>query len=109
MNFYHRLLRLRHYRPGPVATVVLFEGSIIVSIVLALAEILDWWGVLAVPIAVAAAVKLNDIVAGLAIHTPRHAQARGVARVRKRWRIPVRRRPLSGTHTASTNQAASSR
>ena len=24
---YHRLLRLRHYRPGPLMTAVLFEGS----------------------------------------------------------------------------------
>jgi hypothetical protein len=62
---YHRLLRLRHYRPGPLMTMVLFEGSIAVSAVLALAELLNWWSVLAIPLTVAAMVKFNDVVAGL--------------------------------------------
>lgn len=85
MTIYHRILRLRHDRPGPLVTALLFEGSIVVSIVLALAEILVWWGVLVVPGAVAAAVKLNDVVVGLVHRPPRRAPARGVARV------PIRR------------------
>ncbi|MBX6749025.1 MAG: hypothetical protein IRY85_05035 [Micromonosporaceae bacterium] len=79
---YHRLLRLRHYQPGPVMTAVLFEGSIAVSALLALAELLNWWSVLAIPLTVAAMVKFNDVVAGLARRPPRRPPARGVARGR---------------------------
>jgi hypothetical protein len=83
---YHRLLRLRHYRPGRVTTAVLFEGSIVAPVVLSLAGILDWWSVPVVPVAVAAMVKFNDVVAGLQhglegrSAPPR--SARGSARVR---------------------------
>jgi hypothetical protein len=86
MSFYHRLLRLRHYRPRPVVTAVLFEGSIVVPILLSLAELLEWWSVLVVPIAVAAAVKFNDVVIGV-LHRPvrpRPTPVRGVARVPSR-------------------------
>jgi hypothetical protein len=65
--FYERLLRLNHLRlRGPVAF-ALFEGSIGVAVLLALAEFVSWWGVLAIPASVALMVKLNDIVAGAAI------------------------------------------
>jgi hypothetical protein len=50
-------------RPGPLATFVLFEGSVIAAIVLALADIVTGWGVLVIPVAVAVMVKLNDVVA----------------------------------------------
>jgi hypothetical protein len=59
---YHRLLRLRQLRPGSLATFVLFEGSILVALLLALAEIIDPWGVAAIPVAVAVMVKLNDVI-----------------------------------------------
>ena len=59
---YHRLLRLRQLRPGPLPTFVLFEGSIMVALLLALAEIIDPWGVLAIPAAAAVMVKLNDVI-----------------------------------------------
>ncbi len=59
---YHRVLRLRQLRPSPLTTFVLFEGSIMVALLLALAEIVDWWGVLAIPAAVAIMVKLNDAI-----------------------------------------------
>jgi len=80
---YHRLLRLRHYRPRPIMTAVLFEGSIVVAVLLSLAEILDWWSVLAVPVAVAVLVKFNDVVLGLPYRPSRRppSPARGVARV----------------------------
>jgi hypothetical protein len=85
---YYRLLRLRHYRPGTVTTAVLFEGSIVVPVVLSLADVLDWWSVLVVPIVVAAMVKFNDVVAGLQHgRQERSAEprsARGSARVRSR-------------------------
>ena len=59
---YHRLLRLRQLRPGPLPTFVLFEGSVMVAILLALADIVDAWGILAIPVAVAVMVKLNDVI-----------------------------------------------
>jgi hypothetical protein len=62
---YARLLHLRHLRLTQLTTFVLFEGSVLIAIVLALGEIISWWGVLAVPVAVAVMVKLNDIVAGV--------------------------------------------
>jgi hypothetical protein len=81
MSFYHRLLRLRHYRPGRVMTGLLFEGSIVVAVVLSLAELLEWWSVLVVPTAVAVLVKFNDLVVGLLHRPARRVPARGVARV----------------------------
>jgi hypothetical protein len=86
MPLYHRLLRLRHYRPGPAMTFVLFEGSFVASALLSLAEILEWWSVLVVPVAVAALVKFNDLVAGLPARSAARAPraARGVAKVPER-------------------------
>ena len=61
---YYRLLRLNHLRlRGPVAF-ALFEGTIGLAFLLALADFVSWWGVLAIPAAVALMVKLNDIVLG---------------------------------------------
>jgi hypothetical protein len=63
--FYHRLLRLRHLRPGPTATFVFFEGSVMLAVLLSLAEIVAWWSVLVIPATVGVMVKLNDVVAGV--------------------------------------------
>jgi hypothetical protein len=84
MPLYHRLLRLRHYRPGRVMTIVLFEGSIVAPVLLWLADILEWWGVLVIPVAVAGLVKFNDLVAGLPYRSREPESARGTARVRRR-------------------------
>ena len=78
---YHRLLGLRHYRPGPPATFALFEGSVIVPSVLAFADLLPWLSVLVVPAVVAALVKFNDVVVGLPPQRRPPVTARGVARV----------------------------
>jgi hypothetical protein len=61
---YFRLLRVRHLKARPWAVFLLFEGSIGLGVLLALAEIVSWWGVLAVPVAIAAMVKVNDVLAG---------------------------------------------
>jgi hypothetical protein len=71
---YHRLLRLRRHRPGPVVTFLCFEGSILASALLALADLLPWLSVLVVPAAVAAVVKLHDLVVQA---TPRPAIVSG--------------------------------
>jgi hypothetical protein len=72
---YARLLRLRHLRLTQLTSFVLFEGSVLIAFVLALAEIVNGWGVLAIPVAVAVMVKLNDVVAGV-LNRPR-----GIAQV----------------------------
>jgi len=59
---YHRLLRLRQLRPGPLPTFVLFEGSVMLAMLLALADLINPWGILAIPVAVAVMVKLNDVI-----------------------------------------------
>lgn len=60
---YFRLLRVRHLRAGPVTTFLLFEGSIAVAVLLAFAEVVAWYGAIAIPITVAIMVKIHDRVA----------------------------------------------
>jgi hypothetical protein len=59
------MLRLRAIRPGPVPTFLLFEGSVMAASLLVLADLVKPWGLIAIPVAVAIMVKLNDIVAGV--------------------------------------------
>jgi hypothetical protein len=73
---YARLLRLHHLNPGFYLSLLLFEGSIGVAILLALADVIDAWGVLVVPVSVAVMVKLNDVVAGLLARPAAEAQLR---------------------------------
>lgn len=61
---YARLLGLQYLRPGGVLCFVYFEGSIALAVLLGLAELVSWWAVLVLPMAVAVMVKLNDVVAG---------------------------------------------
>jgi hypothetical protein len=44
--------------------VVFFEGSIALAMLMALTELVSWWVVLVLPLAVAGMVKLNDLIAG---------------------------------------------
>jgi hypothetical protein len=60
---YFRLLGVKHLRAGPVAAFVLFEGSIAAGALLALADVVSWWGFIAIPVAVAVMVKIHDRVA----------------------------------------------
>jgi len=64
LPLYVRLLRLRHLRPGAFACFLLFEGVTAVAVLLGLAELSTWWGVLVLPVAVAFMVKLNDLAVG---------------------------------------------
>lgn len=47
-----------------VLCALFFEGSIVLAMLLAFADLVSWWGVLATPATVAAMVKLNDVVVG---------------------------------------------
>ena len=60
---YARLLGLRFVNPGGVLCFLFFEGAVALAVLLALAELVNWWAVLVLPVAVAVMVKLNDMVA----------------------------------------------
>jgi hypothetical protein len=61
---YARLLRLRHVAPSGFLCFVFLEGAVALGILLALAELVSWWGVVVLPLVVALMVKLNDFIAG---------------------------------------------
>lgn len=61
---YARMLGLQYLAPGGFLCFVFLEGAVALGILLALAELVSWWGVLVLPAMVAAMVKLNDVVAG---------------------------------------------
>jgi hypothetical protein len=62
---YARMLRLRHLAPSGLLCFVFFEGAVALGVLLALAELVSWWGVLVLPATVAGMVKLNDVIAGM--------------------------------------------
>jgi hypothetical protein len=62
---YARLLGLQYMAPSGFLCFVFLEGAVALGILLALAELVSWWGVLVLPLSVAVMVKLNDIVAGM--------------------------------------------
>jgi hypothetical protein len=55
---------LRHLYLSNAWCVVLFEGSIALAVLMALTELVTWWVVPVMPLAVAGMVKLNDLIAG---------------------------------------------
>jgi len=61
---YSRMLRLHHLSPSGLLCFVFLEGAIALGILLALAELVSWWGVIVLPVTVALMVKLNDVIAG---------------------------------------------
>jgi len=61
---YARALRLRYVQPSGLTCLAFFEGSFVLGGLLALAELIPWWGMLVLPVAVAVMVKINDLVAG---------------------------------------------
>lgn len=67
LPLYARLLRLRHLAPSGFLCFVYFEGAVALGILLALAELVSWWGVLVLPAVVALMVKLNDAIAGMLV------------------------------------------
>lgn len=76
---YARMLRIRHINPGTVTCYLLFEGSITLGFLVALAELADWWTVVALPATVALMVKVNDLaLGGAAVATSTRAPTRGL-------------------------------
>lgn len=66
---YARLLGLRFVNPGGVLCFLFFEGAVALAVLLALAELVNWWAVPVLPMAVAVMVKLNDEVAERVVHS----------------------------------------
>jgi hypothetical protein len=66
---YARALRLRHLNPSATLCFIFLEGAIALGVVLALAELVDPWGVILLPLSVAAMVKINDLVAGAVVRS----------------------------------------
>jgi predicted signal transduction protein with EAL and GGDEF domain len=64
---YARMLGLQNLAPSGFLCFVFLEGAIALGILLALGELVSWWGVLVLPITVAVMVKLNDVVAGMLV------------------------------------------
>lgn len=62
---YARMLGLQYMAPSGFLCFVFLEGAVALGILLALAELVSWWGVVVLPLSVAVMVKLNDIVAGM--------------------------------------------
>jgi hypothetical protein len=96
--FYARALRLRQLQPSGVQCFLLFEVMIVVGALLALAELVPWWGIAALPAAVAAMVKVNDVVAvTTAGSSSRVGSRRDVAPVSTGRRAGARRAGRRGT------------
>jgi len=85
---YARLLGLRHLNPGGLLCFLFLEGTVAFGLLLALAELIAWWGILVLPVMVAVMVKANDLVAG--------AVVRSAALVPEQERDRFRREVLSG-------------
>ena len=82
---YARVLGLQYLRPSGLLCFLFFEGAIALAVLLALAELVSWWVVAALPAAVAAMVKINDVIAGaIAYAGAKRTKALGRASVPRR-------------------------
>jgi hypothetical protein len=80
----------------PLAAFLLFEGSVAFAILLVLADLIDAWGVVAIPAAVAVMVKINDVVTGALGQPPDGLHVRP-PRPRDRTAVGRSRVPSGGT------------
>ncbi|HZN75395.1 MAG TPA: hypothetical protein VFC00_27495 [Micromonosporaceae bacterium] len=77
---YARVLGLQYITLSGSLCFLFFEGTIALGVLLALAELVSWWAVLVLPLAVAVMVKTNDIVAGALAGPAVAARRRGPTR-----------------------------
>lgn len=82
---YARVLRLRQVDPSGMLCFVFFEGTVVFGLLLALAELVSWWGALVLPATVAVMVKVNDVVAAAVVRSA----ARVPAQERERFRREI--------------------
>jgi hypothetical protein len=103
LPLYARVLMLRHLAPSGFLCFVFLEGAIALGILLALAELVSWWGVLVLPATVALMVKLNDVVAGMVAGppaTPARRAAPPATRRAPQASRPTAIRPAAGSSAA---------
>lgn len=98
---YAKLLGLQYLRPSSLLCFLLFEGTIALGGLLALAELTSWWVIVLLPMSVALMVKVNDVIAGAAVV----AGGRRPARARGRAAVP-QRSPSSLDSVAPVSPAA---
>ncbi|MFI2712810.1 hypothetical protein ACH495_22070 [Micromonospora sp. NPDC018662] len=91
---YARVLGLRFVNPGGVLCFLFFEGAVALAVLLSLAELVSWWAVLVLPTAVAAMVKLNDVVAEVVIRTAAQVPDQERDRFRRQMEPVVGRAPV---------------
>ena len=77
---YARMLGLQYLAPSGFLCFVFLEGAVALGILLALAELVSWWVVAALPAAVAAMVKLNDAIAGAIAYAGASRRRRALGR-----------------------------
>lgn len=99
---YARVLGLQYLRPSGLLCFLFFEGSVALGVLLALAELVNWWVVAVLPGAVAVMVKLNDVVAGTIVYPD--ASPRG----RARGRATAPRAAVSPVSPAATDESIGS-
>ncbi len=63
--FYPTLLHLEHVHPNAWQRAVLGEGMAALGGLLAMADLASAWSIVVLPVAVAAVVKVHDLLAGL--------------------------------------------
>jgi hypothetical protein len=90
---YARVLRLRYFQPSGMVCFILLEGTIAAALMLALAELVSWWGLIVLPVVVALLVKAHDVVATVMARSA-HAVAQ-----RERDRFQRETRPAMGRAT----------
>ncbi|MBE1492868.1 hypothetical protein H4W31_008506 [Plantactinospora soyae] len=110
---YARALRLRHVDPGGTLCFVFFEGTVALGLLLALAELVSWWGVLVLPATVAVMVKVNDVVAAAVVRSAARVPAQERERFRREiqpavGRASVPRQTLTGPGLAAPATGAGS-
>ncbi|MET8911936.1 hypothetical protein [Micromonospora sp. NPDC004551] len=97
---YARVLGLRFVNPGGVLCFLFFEGAVALAVLLALAELVTWWAVLLLPAAVAAMVKLNDMVAEIVIRSAAQVPEQERDRFRRQMEPVVGRASVPSTARA---------
>ena len=107
-TLYARVLRLRHLRLRPLVAFVLFEGSVAIGILLALADFVTVWAVLVIPATGAVMVKVNDVVAG-GLNRPLAVAQLRTPRPRDRTAVGRSRVPAPQTNGAAVMAASAQR
>ncbi|MFC0099102.1 hypothetical protein ACFFKH_16435 [Micromonospora marina] len=104
---YARVLGLRFVNPGGVLCFLFFEGAVALAVLLALAELVSWWAVLVLPVAVAAMVKLNDVVAEMVVRTAAQVPEQERDRFRRQMEPVIGRARVPASARVSPGGAAS--